>query len=125
MDSIKLSRDLDTDINANNSKNRSLPNINSKEFFEDVSAPVEIPSIKKETIIITNNKINIYEMIIIIIFFILLNTKFMIQFIYSLNVLELNPHSHFLINLIIRTFIFSIILYVIRKYSYIIKKSDY
>jgi len=122
MESIKLSRDIDTDII--NSKNKSLPNIDSKEFFEDVSAPVtEKPSIKKETIVITKNKISLFEMIIIIIFFLLLNTKFMIQLVYSLNVLELNPHSHFLINLIIRTLIFSIILYLIKKYSYTIKES--
>ena len=107
MDDLKLTRDLNNTVF--NSKNRSLPNINIKEFFEE---PI-ISDNKPNKIIITPVKINIFEMIIIIVLFILLNTRFTIHFIYYL--LELNPHSHYYINLILRTFIFSGTIYFLKN----------
>ena len=118
MDSIKLARDLDDDVSVSNSKNKSLPNINHKEFFESVSSNVnnQPSKIIKEKVIITQNRISITEMFVIILFFVILNTKFIIHLIYAFSALELNPHSHYFINLLIRTFIFAIILYLIRRY---------
>jgi hypothetical protein len=110
MDDLKLTRDLDN--NVFNSKNRSLPNIDIKEFFEE---PPIISNNKpiKTTIPVKNN---IFEMIIIIVLFVLLNTRFTIHFIYYL--LELNPHSHYYINLIFRTFVFSGTIYFLQCYLF-------
>ena len=108
MDDLKLNRDLDNTVF--NSKNRSLPNIDIKEFFEEPIISDNKPIIIKK---ITPNKNNIFEMIIITVLFILLNTRFTIHFIYYL--LELNPHSHYYINLILRTFVFSAMIYFLKS----------
>lgn len=110
MDDLKLTRDLDNNVFS--SKNRSLPNIDIKEFFEEPP----IISDKKTNKIITPTQNNIFEMIIMIVLFILLNTRFTIHFIYYL--LELNPHSHFYINLILRTIIFSGTIYFSKCYLF-------
>ena len=111
MDDLKLTRDLDN--NVFNSKNRSLPNIDIKEFFEEPP----IISDNKSNKIITPVKNNIFEMIIMIVLFILLNTRFITRFIYYL--LELNPHSHYYINLILRTIIFSGTIYFLKSNLFI------
>ena len=115
----KFDRDLSDNLTEFNSLNKSLPNITTKEMFEDVKPTIQKPVIETKKVVVTKTQLNFeidwIEYVIIILLFILLNMKFIINMIYGIDVFELNPHQNFNSNLIIRTIVFIFMIFGIKQ----------